>query len=308
MRATNLNVDAVLPSDERTLTRASSVTLLSDVVKLTKPRLSALVMLTALVGFYFGTRERIDLPLLLDATLGIGLVAMGASALNQFLERNVDGLMQRTKDRPLPARRLTASQVLYFGALSATAGMVYLLLRVNADAALLAAMTLGLYVFAYTPLKQVTSLNTLVGAIPGALPPLIGYAAARGALTPQAWALFAILFIWQLPHFLAIAWLYREDYDRAGFKMLPKVDVDGFSTGRQVVVHSVMLIPVSLAPFVLHMAGLSYVAGALFFGVVFLFFGIKFAANRTDAAARKLFLASVIYLPLLLALMMLDGM
>ena len=280
---------------------------LSDLAMLTKPRLSALVLLTALMGFFFGAREHIDPVLLLDSVLGIALVAAGASALNQFLERDSDKLMRRTQDRPLPAGRMSPGAVLYFGVCASMLGMSYLLVRVNAEAALWSAITLGLYVFVYTPLKRRTTLNTLVGAVPGAIPPLIGYAAARGELAPQAWALFAILFLWQLPHFLAIAWMHRDDYRRAGLMMLPQVDAEGASTGRQIVVHSLTLIPVTLAPFVLHMSGPVYALGAVVMGLAFLVFGIKFALRRTDAAARRLFVASVIYLPLLLALMMVDG-
>jgi protoheme IX farnesyltransferase len=280
----------------------------SDLLMLTKPRLSALVLLTALIGFFFGTQSHLDPILLLDSILGISLVAVGASALNQFLERDTDKLMRRTANRPLPSGRMSPSAVLYFGVLISVVGMTYLLVRVNTEAALWSAITLALYVFVYTPMKRQTTLNTLVGAVPGAIPPLIGYAAARGELTPQAWALFAILFVWQLPHFLAIAWIYREDYTRAGLMMLPRVDTEGISTGRQIVVHSLTLIPVSLAPYILGMSGAIYAVGALAFGLGFLVFGVKFAASRTDAAARRLFLASVFYLPLLLALMMVNGM
>jgi protoheme IX farnesyltransferase len=280
---------------------------ISDLMALTKARLTALVLLSAMVGFYFGSPEHLDLSLLADTLIGITLVAAGSSALNQFMERHIDGLMRRTQNRPLPSGRMDPGNVLYFGAIASAVGMVYLQWRVNTDAALWAAITLATYVFIYTPLKRKTTLNTLVGAVPGAIPPLIGYAAARGQLTPQAWALFAIVFVWQLPHFLAIAWMYRQDYAHAGFQMLPKFDAEGYSTGRQVVVHSLTLIAVSLAPFILRMSGEVYAAGAILFGAAFLLFGIKFALRRTDSAARQLFVASVIYLPLLLALMMVDA-
>ena len=274
---------------------------------LVKARLTLLVMLSVMVGFYFGSPERLDVALLADALIGITLVAAGSSMLNQVLERRIDALMRRTQDRPLPSGRMNAGTVLYAGALSSIAGMIYLACRVNTDAALLATITLATYIFVYTPLKQKTSLNTLVGAIPGALPPLIGYVAARGQLTPQAWALFAIVFVWQLPHFLAIAWLYREDYANAGLVMLPKVDTEGASSGRQVVVHSLTLIPVTLTPYLLHMSGPVYALGAILFGIGFLVFGVKFALKRTDGTARQLFLASVIYLPLVFALMVIDA-
>jgi heme o synthase len=186
------------------------------------------------------------------------------------------------------------------------AGMAYLAASVNLDAALWATLTMALYVFVYTPLKRVTTLNTLVGAVPGAIPPLIGWTAAQGSLDARAWSLFAIIFVWQLPHFLAIAWMYREDYQRAGLLMLPTVDDGGHSTGRQVVLHSLSLIPVTLIPVFLKMAGGMYFVSALVLGVLFLAAGVNFASKRTDAAARVLFLASVAYLPLLLALLIVD--
>ena len=286
---------------------AGFYTRLSDLMTLTKARLTLLVLLSVMVGFYFGSPDRLDGALLADALIGITLVAAGSSMLNQFLERHIDKRMRRTQDRPLPSGRMDPGMVLYAGVIFSIAGMIYLACRVNTDAALWATITLATYIFLYTPLKQKTSLNTLVGAVPGAIPPLIGYVAARGQLTPQAWALFAIVFVWQLPHFLAIAWLYREDYANAGLVMLPKVDSEGISSGRQVVVHSLTLIPVTLAPYVLRMSGPVYAVGALLFGLGFLLYGVKFALKRTDTTARQLFLASVIYLPLLLALMMVDA-
>jgi protoheme IX farnesyltransferase len=289
------------------LTEVQAHSFSRDMVLLTKPRLSALVMLSAVVGFFFGSTEQFNWVLLVHTFLGTALVAFGSSALNQFLERNTDALMQRTEDRPLPARRMTPTQALYFGACSSAAGLIYLAACTNFDAALIAALTLAIYIFVYTPLKRVTSMNTLVGAIPGALPPLIGFAAARGELAAQGWALFAIVFLWQLPHFLAIAWIYREDYARAGYVMLPRVDDEGHSCGRQVVLQSVTLVPISLVPLFFHMTGVFYAIGALIMGFAFLGFGLNFALKRTDASARQLFVASVTYLPLLLALMMLDA-
>ena len=303
-----MNATKLADSAHPIASAATSISVrISDLIALTKARLTAMVLLSAMVGFFFGSSDRLDLSLLADALIGITLVAAGSSALNQFMERHVDRLMRRTQNRPLPAGRMDPGNVLYFGAISSVAGLAYLEWRVNADATLWAAITLATYVFIYTPLKRKTTLNTLVGAVPGAIPPLIGYAAAHGGLTPQAWALFAILFVWQLPHFLAIAWMYRQEYAQAGFQMLPKFDAEGYSTGRQVVVHSLTLIAVTLAPFLLRMSGAVYAAGALVFGVAFLVFGVKFALRRTDAAARQLFLASVIYLPLLLGLMMMDA-
>jgi protoheme IX farnesyltransferase len=289
------------------VTQDAGGTLMRDIVLLTKLRLSTLVMLSAVVGFFFGSTEQINWVLLVHTFLGTALVAAGSSALNQLLERKSDALMHRTADRPLPAGRITPTQALYFGVISSVAGMIYLATCTSFDAALISALTLAIYLFAYTPLKKITSMNTLVGAVPGALPPLIGYAAAHGTLGPQAWALFAIVFIWQLPHFLAIAWLYRKDYERGGYIMLPRVDDEGYSCGRQVVLQSITLIPISLVPLFFGMAGTNYAIGALVMGFAFLGFGLNFAVRRSDFAARQLFLASVTYLPLLLALMMVDA-
>ena len=277
-----------------------------DYKLLTRPRLSTLVLLATLVGFFFGSDDHIDLVLLLETLLGTALVAGGSSALNQVLEVRTDALMERTRNRPLPAGRMSQSEVLYFGVAASVVGLLYLALRVNLNASLWAAVTLAVYVFAYTPLKRLTTFNTLVGAVPGALPPLIGWAAARGSLTQPSFALFALLFVWQLPHFLAIAWIYRADYARAGLVMLPTIDPEGFATGRQIVVHSLSLLPVSLLPLYYHMSGARYLCGALVLGIAFLAVAINFAIKRSDRAARQLFLASVAYLPLLLALMMVD--
>ncbi len=274
--------------------------------ELVKARLTLLVLLTTLVGFYAGSPGPVDLLLLLHTMLGTALVAAGAAALNQLLEREHDAKMERTEDRPLPSGRLQPGTVLVFGGLSAGAGLLYLALVVNPLTGLLAAVTLGSYLFIYTPLKRVTTLNTVVGAVPGALPPLMGWTAAHGEITPAGWALFAILFFWQLPHFLAIAWIYREQYARAGFVMLPVVDPTGERTGRQAVSHTLGLLPFSLFPFVLHLAGPVYLAGALALGTAYLWFAFQFSRQLTVSAARRLFFMSITYLPLLLGLMVLD--
>ena len=273
---------------------------------LVKARLTLLVLLTTLVGFYMGYPGPLDLLLLLHTMLGTALVAAGASALNQLLEREHDAKMERTEDRPLPSGRLQPATVLLFGGISAGLGLLYLALAVNPLTSLLGAATLGSYLFIYTPLKRVTTLNTVVGAIPGALPPLMGWAAARGEISPGGWALFAILFFWQLPHFLAIAWIYREQYERAGFVMLPVVDPSGERTGRQAVSHTLGLLPFSLCPFVFHLAGPTYLAGALVLGAAYLWFAIQFSRQLTVTGARRLFFMSITYLPLLLGLMVLD--
>jgi heme o synthase len=281
-------------------------TWLADFSALTKLRLTLMVLFSTAAGYFMGVTGDVQWLLLLDTLIGTALVAAGSSALNQVIERRCDAQMHRTQHRPLPSGRMAPATVLLLGAILSIGGMAFLAARVNLDAALWAAVTLGLYVFIYTPLKRITTLNTLVGALPGALPPLIGWVAARGELNLQAWTIFGIIFVWQLPHFLAIAWIYRADYARAKFVMLPNVDEEGFSTGRQISIHALSLLPLSLAPFFLRMTGPIYVAGAILLGVAFFSFGLNFAFKRTDSAARQLFLSSVIYLPLLLALMMVD--
>jgi protoheme IX farnesyltransferase len=243
---------------------------------------------------------------MLHALLGTALVACGASALNQFLERDLDARMRRTENRPLPSGRMTPDTVLVLGVLFSVAGLVYLAAGVNVLTSFLGAVTLVSYVFIYTPLKRVTTLNTLVGAIPGAIPPLMGWTAATGEISAAGWSLFAILFIWQLPHFMAIAWVYREDYARAGFKMLPVIDPDGGKTAAHAVCHSIGLIPVSLFPALLGIAGAVYFCGALLLGIIFLFFAIQFSRQLTADRARNLFIASIVYLPVLLGLLVLD--
>ncbi len=287
--------------------QAAAHSRIDDYAQIAKPRLSLLVLLTTLVGFFFGSSARMDLWRLLETLLGTGLVAVGSGALNQVLEWRSDARMSRTANRPLPARRMGLHEVLYLGVAASIAGLAYLAVRVNIESAAVAALTLGLYIFVYTPLKRVTSLNTLAGALTGALPPLIGYYAAREQLDWPAYVLFAILFIWQLPHFLAIAWLYRVQYTRAGLRMLPTSDPEGIATGMQMVVHALTLLPLSMLPLFFQMSGATYLAGALSLGLFFLASCLWFAIKRNDSAARKVFLASVIYLPLLLSLMMYDS-
>jgi protoheme IX farnesyltransferase len=273
---------------------------------LTKFRLTALVLLTTLVGFYIGEHGRVDYFLLFNTVFGTALVASGASALNQLIEREYDALMKRTRTRPLPSRRMQPETALIFGGVSATFGMIYLAMTVNVLTSFLAAVTLISYVFIYTPLKRITPLNTLVGAVPGALPPLMGWTAARGQITIEGWSLFAILFFWQLPHFLAISWLYREEYAQAGFAMLSAFDPDGHRTGRQAIAHTLGLLPVSLCPFLFNLAGGFYLWGALALGLTFLWFAIQFSRRLTPLQARKLFYVSILYLPMLLGLLVCD--
>ena len=280
---------------------------------LVKARLTTLVLLTTFVGFYMGERGPMDFALMFHALAGTALVAAGASALNQLLEREYDAKMRRTQNRPLPAGQLEPATVMLFGGVCATAGLIYLALAVNLLTSVIGAVTLVSYLFIYTPLKRVTWLNTIVGAVPGALPPVMGWTAARGELSGEGWALFAILAFWQMPHFMAIAWIYRDEYAKAGFKMLPVVDPDGCRTGQQAVSHALALLVVSLCPFVFKMTGTIYLAGALILGAGYLWFAFQFLrqlrfvrVELTLVRARQLFLASIIYLPLLLAVMVLD--
>ena len=275
-------------------------------LELIKARLTTLVLLTTAAGFYVGGQGPLDCRLMFHALWGTALLASGAAALNQLLEWSHDGKMQRTRQRPLPSGRLQPETVLIFGTGCALAGLLYLALAVNLSTSLLGAFSLATYLFVYTPLKRVTWLNTLVGAVPGGLPPLMGWTAARGEVTAEGWALFAIQAFWQLPHFLAIAWMYRDEYAKAGFVMLPVVDPQGHRTGRQAVIHTLALLSASLCPFWFGLAGPVYLAGAAVLGLVFLWFAVQFARRLTIPSARQLFYASVLYLPLLLSLMVWD--
>jgi protoheme IX farnesyltransferase len=226
--------------------------------------------------------------------------------LNQLFERTYDARMRRTQLRPLPSGRLQPQTVLTIGSAASLLGIVYLALLVNGPTALIGLVCLFSYLFIYTPLKRITWLNTVVGAIPGALPPLMGWTAARGQLSAEGWALFAILAFWQLPHFLAIAWIYRDEYAKAGFVMLPSVDPNGQRTGRQAVCHTLGLLPVSLCPFLFHLSGPVYLFGALTLGLAFMWFAVQFSRHLSLSRARQLFYASILYLPLLLTVMVLD--
>jgi len=273
---------------------------------LVKARLTTLVLLTTAVGFYIGEIGAVNFILFFNTLAATGLVAMGASALNQLLEREYDAKMRRTQDRPLPSGRLQPTTVAIFGGVSSVAGLVYLALAVNLLTSVLGAVTLVSYLFIYTPLKRVTWLNTAIGAVPGALPPLMGWTAARGELSGEGWALFAILAFWQLPHFFAIAWIYRDEYAKAGFVMLPNVDAAGKRTGQQTVSHTFALLIASLCPFIFKMSGTIYLVGAILLGAGFLFCAIQFSRQLTLQRARILFLASILYLPLLLAILCWD--
>lgn len=275
--------------------------------ELTKPRITFLIVLTSAAGFALGTRGRVDYLKMASAMVGIGLLSSGIATLNQYMERDLDALMRRTADRPLPSGKLLPWEALVFGAGLTILAQVYLAVLVNPLTALLGLTVIAGYLFAYTPLKTKTSLSTMVGAFPGAVPPLIGWTAARGELSLEAWVLFAILFLWQFPHFLAIAWMYREDYSRAGILMLPVVEPDGRITGQQIVIYTLMLLPVSLLPTALGISGQVYFFGAIILGLLFLYSSVRAAFSHSRQEARRLLLASVIYLPLLFILMVVNS-
>ena len=279
---------------------------LADYWVLTKPEVNFLVVMSTLVGFYLGARGPLDWMRLIHTLLGTLLVASGTATLNQLIERDADALMRRTANRPLPAGRLSPVESLAFGLLLSVAGGLYLWLAVNPLASVLALATLVSYLLIYTPLKKKTPWCTFVGAFPGAMPPLIGWAAVSGSLSRDAWVLYAILFLWQFPHFLAIAWMYREDYARASFLMLPEGDTEGRVTGRQIVAYALALLPVSLIPVWTGQLGVLYLAGAVVLGLMYLYAGARLASSRTNVLARRLLLASIVYLPLVFALMMID--
>jgi protoheme IX farnesyltransferase len=271
-----------------------------------KARLTLLVLMTTFVGFHAGSAGPLNVLLLAHTILGTALLAGAAAALNELIEREPDSRMRRTRDRPLPSGRMQPQTVLGIGILSAGLGLAQLAFRVNLVTAGLGAASLLLYLFVYTPLKRVTWWNTAIGAIPGGLPPLIGWAAARGELSAGGLVLFAILALWQFPHFMAIAWIYREEYARAGFRMLPVIDFEGRRTGRLAATCAVALLPVSLCPFLLKLTGPLYLAGALACGFAFLACAIDFRRRLTIAAARRLFFASILYLPTLFGVLVLD--
>jgi protoheme IX farnesyltransferase len=277
-----------------------------DYIELTKPRITWLIVMSTAIGYYFGHSGAWSVLSVLNTLIGTALMASGTAALNQWYERDADLLMSRTKMRPLPSGRLRATPALLFGISLAVAGTLELGFGVNWLTSGLCVTTLGMYLFLYTPLKQRTWWSTTIGAFPGAMPPLIGFAGAAGKLTAEAWVLGAILFLWQFPHFYAIAWMYREDYQRAGIKMLPVVEPDGQSTSRQIILYSLALIPISLLPKWLGMTGSLYLIGALALGLWFLYSGVQVALDRTRLKARRVLLTSVVYLPVLYALMVLD--
>jgi len=279
-----------------------------DYVQLVRLRVSVLVIFTVAAGYLLGAAGGPELSQLVHTVLGTGLVAAGASALNQLFERQSDALMPRTENRPLPGGRLLPAEVLAVGVVLGGGGLAYLALAVKHPlAAAVAGVTFVLYVFVYTPLKRVTDLNTLVGAVPGALPPVIGWTAARGSLGAEALGLFLVVFLWQLPHFMAIAWIYKDQYGRAGLRMVPVADETGSRTSLQMVGFCLLLVPASLSLFSMGVGGLWYGLGALLMGAAFLASTVAFAGAPSKDAARRVLRASLLYLPALLLLLLLDG-
>jgi protoheme IX farnesyltransferase len=299
------HANAGVPDDSLALAGAGTHRL-ADFLALTKPRLNSLVVVTAGIGYYLGAGANLHLASLVESVVGIALVAGGAAGLNQVYERDTDSLMFRTRMRPLAAQRVTMTEAMVFSLALAAIGLGILAATSNFLTVLLAVLTLISYNVVYTPMKRRSQLATLVGAVPGALPPMIGWVAGRGALTPEAWALFAIVFVWQIPHFMAIAWLYRADFSRAGFPLLPVVEPTGKSAARQAVLFSIVLVPISLAPYFLQMSGSAYGIGAASGSIGLLWLAISFALKRTDQRARLLFLGSITYLPLLWGMLILD--
>ncbi|HCZ02820.1 MAG TPA: protoheme IX farnesyltransferase [Verrucomicrobiales bacterium] len=289
--------------ESESLIDRSAWSVFSDLVKV---RLTSLVLLTTLAGFYLATTEGMQFVLLLHTMVGTALLACGSSVLNQYLERHHDSLMPRTESRPLPAGLMHPERALWFGILLSITGCFYTWFLVNLLTCILGTLTLALYIFVYTPLKRLTSFNTVVGAIPGALPPLMGWTAVRGSLDAGGWSLFLILFLWQLPHFLAIAWMYKEEYGAAGYVMLPNVDPSGKKTARHALLSTIFLLPCSLLPVHFNVAGSMYAVGASVLGAGFIWQAIKFSSALDRTRARHLFFYSIIYLPLLLLLMTFD--
>jgi protoheme IX farnesyltransferase len=279
---------------------------LAAYVELTKPRIAFMLVLTSAAGFYLGSAQGFNVTLFVNAMVGIALLAFGVATLNQFIERKTDALMDRTARRPLPTNKVSPNEALIFGVLLCAAAELYLLFLVNGLTAALGLVVIVGYVFLYTPLKTRTSASTAIGALPGAMPPLMGWTSAADSITLAAWTLFALLFLWQFPHFLAIASMYKEEYAKAGIKMLPTLEKDGKITARQIVLFAVLSVAVSLAPFFIGLSGVYYLAGAIVLGIWFLWTSIQAARYKTVEKSRKLLLVSVLYLPIIFALMVFN--
>lgn len=279
---------------------------LAAYLELTKPRIAFMLVLTSAAGFYLGSNGNFNFTLFINSVIGITLLAFGVATLNQFIERKTDALMERTANRPLPTGKITPSEALIFGVLQCVVAELYLLFLVNGLTAALGLVVIVGYVLLYTPLKTKTSASTAIGAIPGAMPPLMGWTAAANEIMLGAWILFALLFLWQFPHFLAIAWMYRKQYANAGIKMLPVVEPEGKITARQIVIFTILLLPVSVAPYFFGVSGVIYLVGASLLGLWFLWTSIQAARAKSDEMARKLLLVSVMYLPIIFALMVFN--
>lgn len=279
---------------------------LSAYFELTKPRIAFMLVLTSAAGFYLGSAKGFDFVVFINAMIGITLLAFGVATLNQYLERRTDALMERTAKRPLPTSKIAPTEALVFGLVQCATAELYLWFLVNGLTAALGTVVIVGYVLLYTPLKTRTTASTAIGAIPGAMPPLMGWTAATNAIDLNAWTLFTLLFLWQFPHFLAIAWMYKDQYAKAGILMLPVVERDGRVTARQIVIFTMMLVPLSLTPFFLGLTGIIYLIGAALLGGWFLWASVSMARAKTVEKARKLLMVSVIYLPLIFALMVLN--
>jgi len=297
---------AAIIEPDQTEVRSSRSGLIRDLVELVKARLTLLVLVTTAVGFYLGAEGPVNFAALLHTVFGTAAAAAGAAALNQWWEHSLDALMQRTRSRPVPSGRMRPRDAFILGSALSIFGVAYLAFVSNALSAALAAITIIIYIFAYTPLKRVSTFNTALGAVPGALPPMIGWAAARGTLNAGAWMLFAILFFWQLPHFFAIAWMYRDDYARAGFQMISSDDRTGERSASQSVFFCLLLFIVAGLPAFLGIATVFYLLAELILGAVFVAVAMRFLKTRARADARRLFITSIIYLPLLLGALVLS--
>ena len=299
-------IEAVASAGEGSSLATHQAPALRDYAELVKARLTLLVLLTTAVGYYLGAASPVRYAGLFHVVFGTAACAAGAAALNQWWERKVDALMERTRTRPVPGGRMRPLEALIAGAILSSAGVIYLALACNALSAALAAVTILIYIFAYTPLKRISSFNTLVGAVPGALPPVIGWVAARGRIDPGAWALFAIMMLWQLPHFFAIAWMYREDYARAGFRMISNDDAKGDRSASQSVFFAMLLLVVAGIPAFVGVVSAIYVPIELLLGAWYVAIAMRFLQKRTAPAARLLFVTSIVYLPLLLGALVLT--
>lgn len=306
MRSTTVTLPESSKVATHTSRTAAVVSTIDDYIQLTKPRLVAMILITTAAGYYLATNGALNWMGFLNTLIGSGLTAAGVLGLNQYLERDIDSLMLRTQQRPLPTGRLQPTQALLFCALLTGCGMLYLTVFVNPLSGFVISAIVVSYLFGYTPLKRKTSLCTLVGAIPGALPPVVGWVAARGTLSASAWVLFAILFLWQLPHSLAIAYIYREDYAKAGLKLLPVIHPDGKSTRHQIVINCIALFGIGLMPTIFNISGGLYFLAAILIGGMFLISGLYLQRTQTVKAARYVLYASLLYLPLIFITMALD--